>query len=44
MTFMADINAVTILSKSLFFIKSLAKLLTLSKDAMNVLAKDKYII
>lgn len=44
MTFMADINAVTILNKSLFFIKSLARLLTLSKEAMNVLAKDKSII
>lgn len=44
MTFMADINAETILSKSLTFIKSLAKLITLSKDAMNVLAKDKSII
>lgn len=42
--FMADFDAVTILSKSLFFIKLLAKLLTLSKDAMNVLAKEKSII
>ena len=44
LTFMAELDAVTILSKSLLFIKSLNKLLTLSNEVMNVLVKDKSII
>lgn len=39
MTFMAELDTVSILDKSLLFIKIVTKLLTLSKDAINVLQK-----
>ncbi len=40
MTFMAELDTVSILDKSLLFIKMLTKLLTLSKDAINFLVKE----